>query len=87
VTELPKWAKNCALITIDGSYNKLSSLDNLSGLEHLNIIKMDYNEKIKSVSALAKCPMLLEVNVYGTKVTDVKALTSQSIVVNYNPVK
>ena len=87
VTKLPKWSKNCALVTIDGSYNKLSSLDNLGGLEHLNVVNMDYNEEIKSVSSLSKCPMLLEVNVYGTKVTDVKALTSQSIVVNYNPVQ
>lgn len=86
VTDLPKWSKSCALVTINGSYNKLSKLDNLGGLKQLNIVSMDYNEGIRSVSALADCPMLIEVNVYGTKVSDVRDLTSQSIVVNYNPV-
>ncbi len=87
VTELPKFTKSCDLVTIDGSYNKLSSLDRLSGLQDLNIVYMDYNENLASVSALAKCPSLIEVNVYGTSVTEVKSLTSQSIVVNYNPVQ
>ena len=83
---MPEWSLSSALVSINGSYNKLSSLDRLSGLEHLNIVNMDYNAEISSVTSLAKCPVLLEVNVYGTKVEEAKALTSQSIVVNYNPV-
>jgi hypothetical protein len=47
---------------------------------------MDYNEAISSVEDLTKCPVLVQVNVYGTKVKDVDALTEQSIIVNYNPV-
>lgn len=85
VTELPQFPTDCALVTIDGSHNKLSSLDALAGLEHLNIVKMNYNEKIKSVEKLAECPMLIEVNIYGTSVSDVSALTYQSIVVKYDP--
>lgn len=87
VAKMPSWSKSCDLISVNGSYNKLSSLDALGGLENLNIVNMDYNEDINSIAPLSKCPVLLEVNVYGTKVTDVKALTSQSIVVNYNPVQ
>lgn len=87
VTKLPSFSKSCALATITGSNNSISSLDPLAGLEHLNIVNMDYNKKISSVKALASCPLLIEVNVYATKVTDVKALTDQSIIVNYNPVK
>lgn len=87
VTDLPKFSTGCSLVTIDGSHNKLSSLNNLSGLKNLNRVDMDYNEDISSVSSLAKCPVLLEVNVYGTSVTDVTALTNQCIVVNYDPVK
>lgn len=87
VTKLPAFDQNCALVTIDGSYNKLSSLKELGGLKHLNIVKMDYNKAIKSIDVLADCPVLMEVNVYGTAVTDAKKLTSQSIVVNYNPVQ
>lgn len=87
ITTLPQFPKDCALVTIDGSNNKISSLDALSGLEHLNNVNMDYNSDISSVKPLAKCPILIEVNVYGTKVTDVSSLTDQSIIVNYNPVQ
>ncbi len=85
VTDLPKFSKACALITVDGSYNELSSLSALSGLLRLNKVLMDYNGKITSVAELAECPVLIQVNVYGTKVKDVSMLTEQSIVVNYNP--
>lgn len=82
---LPEFAKDCALVTIDGSYNKLQTLEPLSGLEALNGVYMDYNEELSSIEWLAKCPTLIVVNVYGTKVTEVKALTDQSIIVNFNP--
>ena len=87
VTALPTWPKDCALVNITGSHNKLKSLDSLRGLQYLNNVSMDYNEEIKSVDALADCPVLIEVNVYATKVKNVTALTNQSIIVNYNPVK
>ena len=86
VKNLPAFPKSCALVTIDGSHNLISSLDKLGGLENLNSINMDYNSKISSVKALADCPVLIEVNIYGTKVKDVSMLTEQTIVVNYKPV-
>ncbi len=85
VTSLPGFSKSCALVTVDGSHNDLGSLDPLAGLENLNKIYMDYNADISSVSALKDCRVLVLVNVYGTKVTDVSALTSQDIIVNFNP--
>lgn len=87
VTKLPTFPKDCELVIITGSNNLLSSLEPLSGLKKLNNVNMDYNAEISSVKALAECPMLIEVNVYATKVTDVTALTNQSIIVNYNPVQ
>lgn len=87
VTELPSFSKDCSLVTINGSNNLLTSIDNLGGLKNLNNVYMDYNTEISSVKALANCPVLIEVNVYATKVTDVTALTNQSIIVNYNPVQ
>ncbi len=86
VTELPGFSKDCGLVNITGSYNQLSSLNALGGLKKLNNVIMEYNTEISSVNALAKCPNLIQVNVFGTKVRDVSALTDQSIVVNYNPV-
>lgn len=85
VTSLPAFSKDCDLVNIDGSHNNLSSLDPLSGLAKLNNVNMDYNANISSISSLAKCHVLIEVNVYGTKVTDVSSLTSQSIIVNFDP--
>ena len=87
VSELPSFDKSCSLVTINGSNNLLSSLDSLGGLKNLNNVHMDYNTEISSVKALATCPVLIEVNVYATKVTDVTALTNQSIIVNYNPIQ
>lgn len=87
VTALPALPADCALVTIDGTQNLLESIDSLGGLEALNNVYMDYNEEISSVEALASCPVLIQVNVYGTKVTDVSSLTNQSVIVNYNPVQ
>ena len=86
LTDLPDFKKDCELVTINASNNKISSLNKLSGLKQLNNVNMDYNENISSVSPLSKCHKLIEVNVYGTKVTDVSELTEQSIIVNYNPI-
>ena len=85
VEELPEFSNDCALVTIDGSYNMIQSLKPLTGLKNLNTVSMDYNEKISSVECLANCPVLISVNVFGTKVKDVSSLTDQSIVVNFDP--
>ena len=87
VTELPAFHTGCSLVEINGAHNLLESLDALGGLSHLNNVFMDYNENIESVEALATCPVLIRVDVYGTKVADVTMLTEQSIIVNYNPVQ
>lgn len=86
VKTLPAFSKECQLVSINGSNNLISNLDGLSGLKHLNHVHMDYNTNISSVKPLAQCPVLIQVNVYGTKVKDVKSLTSQGIIVNYKPV-
>ena len=85
VTQIPQWDKACALVRIDGSHNMLTGVDSLSGLTNLNNVFMDYNTEITSVDTLAQCPLLIQVNIYGTKVTDVTSLVNQSVVVNYDP--
>ena len=87
VTKLPDFSVDCALVTIDGSHNQLESLKPLAGLEALNGVYMDYNEDVSSIECLTACPTLIIVNVYGTKVTEVKTLTDQSIIVNFDPTK
>ena len=85
VTELPAFEKDCALITIDGSHNKLASLSALEGLENLNNVYMDYNEEISSITPLTKCNRIVLVKVYGTKVEDVSALLEMDVVVEFDP--
>ncbi|MBQ6890190.1 MAG: leucine-rich repeat domain-containing protein [Oscillospiraceae bacterium] len=85
VPELPQFSKQLPLVTIDGSYNMLLSLEPLSGLPYLNNVFMDHNEEIETVEPLENCPMLVKVKVFGTKVTEVKFLTDMGIVVEYDP--
>ena len=85
VSSLPAWDKSCSLVTVDGSYNSITSLDPLSGLSQLNNVYMDYNENLQSVECLSSCPMLIQVNVYGTQVSNVKSLTDMSVIVKYDP--
>ena len=85
VSSLPEFNKGCALWGIAGDYNKLGSLDNLAYLLNLSYVFMDYNEEISSVASLERCPLLLKVSVYGTKVSDVSMLTEQGIIVYYDP--
>lgn len=86
VSTLPNWGEDCALRTIDGCYNKLESISGLKVMKQLTYVYMDYNQ-ITSVSALASCPNLIMVNVYGNEVEteNVDALTEHSIIVNYDP--
>lgn len=83
VTGLPQWTEG-SLLSIRGDYNQLENIDVLANLPNITYIYMDYN-KITSVKALADCYYLVLVNIYGNPVTDAKALTEHSIIVNYDP--
>lgn len=84
ITALPLWESG-SLTFIDGSYNLLTSLEELKVMTKLNAVFMDYNEAIESVEPLRSCPHLVQVNVYGTLVTEVGFLTDQNVIVNFNP--
>lgn len=85
VTDLPAWSTSNSFVTVDGSYNQISSLAVFAGHRSINNILMDYNPDIASVDVLASCYLLIQVNVYGTKVKDAKALKDMSVVVNLTP--
>ena len=85
VKKLPQFGTDSPLVYIDGSYNQIEDLKALASLKNLNVVMMDYNEKLASLEPLDSCPRLVKVNAYGTKVSDVRFLTDKSIVVNYNP--
>lgn len=85
IERLPAWNKACSLVKINGANNSIDSIVNLSGLEHLNIVIMDDNKDLQSVDALKDCPMLINVSVFGTGVTDIRVLKVQGIIVGYDP--
>ena len=84
---LPQLPKTAALVTIDGSYNLLTSLEPLDKLDTLNYVYMDYNPEISKIAFLADNPNMVQINVYGTKVSTNQAnqCVDRSIIVNYDP--
>lgn len=84
VAALPKWSAACALVSFNGAYNQLTNVNQLFGLTNLNSVVLDYNE-IEDISGLADCPRLISVDVFGTKVKDVKVLQDMDVVVHYDP--
>ena len=86
-TALPALPASAALVTIDGSYNALTSLEPLDKLDALNYVYMDYNPEVSQIAFLANNPNMVQINVFGTKVTQAQAnkCLDQSIIVNYDP--
>ena len=84
---LPQLPNSAALVVIDGSYNLLSSLEPLNKLDALNYVYMDYNAEISKIAFLADNPNMVQINVYGTKVSSSQAnqCVDRSIIVNYDP--
>lgn len=85
ILALPAFSKDCELVSIDLSHNQVTLLDPLGGLPCLNVVNADYNPEIADLLPLDACPVLIKVNVYGTKVTTVGFLTAKSIIVNFDP--
>ena len=86
-TALPALPASAALVTINGSYNQLLSLEPLDKLNSLNYVYMDYNPEVGQIAFLANNPNMVQINVFGTKVTQSQAnkCLDQSIIVNYDP--
>ena len=84
VSVLPAWPDGCALTTIDGSYNSLTSIDGLKNMQNLTHVYMDYNQ-LTNIDALENCFCLVQVNVFGNAIPDVEVLRDHDIIVNYDP--
>ena len=86
-TALPALGSGSGLVTINGSYNQLSSLEPLDKISSLNYVYMDYNAEVSKIDFLADNPNMVQINVFGTKVTQSQAnkCIDRSIIVNYDP--
>ena len=87
VAWLPAFTDGMPLAVINGSYNALTDISSLSHLHQLNYVTFDYNPSLTDISPLLSCDHLIEVNIYGSQVSEsvVGQLVDRSIIVNYNP--
>ena len=84
IVAAPQFREDCLLESFSAMHNYLEDLTGLSGLQYLVIVNADYNN-VRDISVLADCPVLAQVNVYGTYVHDGGVLTEKGVVVNYTP--
>lgn len=85
VTELPEFTAATHLQQFYAAYNQLTDISNLSVQAELTYVDVDYNEELEDIECLQTCPLLVQVDAFGTKVKEVSALTAYSVIVNYDP--
>jgi len=84
VKELPAWPDGCKLRSIDGAYNQIESLENLKNMHSMTHVFMDYNA-LTTISPIAECFSLVQVNVYGNEIENIDDLKDREIIVNWDP--
>lgn len=87
ITALPTLESTAHLQQFYASYNQLEDISMLKGLPELTYVDVDYNENVEDIECLASCPLLVQINAFGTKVKEVTTLTQIGVIVNYNPVE
>lgn len=87
VAVLPRFTDGMPLAVLNGAYNALTDISSVGHLHQLNYVTFDYNPGLTDISPLLSCDHLIEVNVYGSQVSEsvVTQLVDRSIIVNYNP--
>lgn len=84
VKVLPDFSSDCQLQRFYAAHNFLEDISGLSDLPQLNYVDIDYNN-VSSVDSLLSCPMIVQINAFGTNVKDISAFKDTSVIVNYNP--
>lgn len=85
ITAVPQFSASARLSQFYASYNALSDIEGLAGLGYLNYVDVDYNEAVTDILCLTRCANLVQVNAFGTAVSDVRDLTDRGVIVNYDP--
>lgn len=85
IAAIPQLDPEGKLQQIDASYNLLTTVAPLAGLKELTVVNVDYNEQIEEIESLSSCPVLVQVNAFGTHVIEVKKLTDMGVIVNFDP--
>ena len=82
LTELPVFTSNHKLGYIDVSYNQIRDIQALSALTELFSVNLDYNSEITTLNPLKSCRHLLQVDAFGTKITEIPFEKDSGVVVN-----
>lgn len=85
VSDLPDLPVMEQLQTFNASYNSLTSVEALAGQPLLAYVDLDYNAELTDVTCLADCVMLVQLDIFGTKVGDIQVLLDMSVIVHYDP--
>ncbi len=85
VEALPEFSAATHLQQFYAAYNRLTDISALSGQAELTYVDVDYNEELEDIECLQTCPLLVQVNAFGTSVKEVSALTAYNVIVNYDP--
>lgn len=86
VKEIPDFPDDSCLQQIYAAHNFLEDLEGLQNLSQLNYVDMDYNNiDASDLQWLLTCPMLVQINAFGTNVDNIDAFENTSIIVNYDP--
>lgn len=85
ITELPELPTMANLQYFYASNNELTNIDALAGQPLLAYVNVDYNPELEDILCLVDCPMLVKVDAFGTKVSDIQELLDMSVIVNYDP--
>lgn len=86
ITVLPEINPEAHLQQFYASYNQIEDISMLAGLKELSYINLDYNENLEEILCLNTCRMLVQVDVFGTKVSEVQLLLDMGVIVNFPPV-
>lgn len=85
VATLPALDPEAQLQQFFASYNLLEDISPLAGLRELTYVDVDYNEAVEDIECLSTCNLLVQVNAFGTEVSEVAVLTTMGVIVNYSP--
>jgi len=85
ITALPELPIMEQLQHFYAAYNELTTIEMLSNQPLLAYVDVDYNAELEDITCLATCPLIVKVDAFGTKVSDIQALLDMSVIVNYDP--
>lgn len=89
VAALPQLSEASRLQQFHGAHNLLTDLSPLVGLKELATVDVDYNPELENIVILIGCPLIVQIDAFGTKVAESpdlnKMITELHIIVNYDP--